>query len=74
MFATPQFPDQHIVTRQRFTMANTRNAMGSAMRTIRARNGIVFDPGEFALTVLSAPRPMIVAKEEPRDDHHPYRL
>jgi hypothetical protein len=33
----------------------------------------VFDPGELASTV-SAAQPMIVANEEPQDDHHHYRL
>jgi hypothetical protein len=33
----------------------------------------VFDPGELASTV-SAAQPMIVANEEPHDDHHHYRL
>ncbi len=41
------------------------------MRTNRTRNGVVFNLGEFALT---APQPMILAKEEPHDDHHHYRL
>ena len=44
------------------------------MPTNRMRNGIVFDPGEFALMACQPPQPMTIAKEEPRDDHHHHRL
>ena len=51
--------------------ATLPNAGKSSRRTNRTRNGIVFN---LALDSLPAPQPMIVAKEEPHDDHHHYRL
>ena len=46
----------------------------STMRTNRTWNGVVFNLGEVCLDSLPAPQPMILAKEEPHDDHHHYRL
>ena len=43
------------------------------MRTGRTRNGIAFDPGEFALTACR-PRADDFRQEGFSDDHHHYRL
>jgi hypothetical protein len=43
------------------------------MQANRTRNGIVFNLDEFALTTFS-PQPITLAKEDPHDDHHHYRL
>jgi hypothetical protein len=43
------------------------------MRTNRTRNGIVFNLGEFAFTACQ-PEADDFRKEEPRNDHHYFRL